>query len=113
MQPPTHQQQGMGAMNPQAQQQAGPGVMGGAGQAGGFGGAWGFDNPTAALGMQLGQNAVAAGQDYVQRNVRLSISCSPVFVILTRAFLLCVVWSGHADFGDEASFQCVEYVCDK
>jgi hypothetical protein len=32
--------------------------------------AWGLDNATAQFGMQLGQNAVAAGQDYVQKNVR-------------------------------------------
>ncbi|KAF9043033.1 YIF1-domain-containing protein [Panaeolus papilionaceus] len=31
-------------------------------------GAWGLDNTTATLGMQLGQSAVAAGQDYVQKN---------------------------------------------
>jgi len=31
--------------------------------------AWGLDNATAQFGMQLGQNAVAAGQDYVQRNL--------------------------------------------
>ena len=31
--------------------------------------AWGFDDATAQFGMQLGQNAVAAGQDYVQRRV--------------------------------------------
>ncbi|KAF8965454.1 YIF1-domain-containing protein [Flammula alnicola] len=30
--------------------------------------AWGLDGATAQLGMQLGQTAVAAGQDYVQRN---------------------------------------------
>ncbi|KAF8181640.1 protein transporter yif1 [Pholiota molesta] len=30
--------------------------------------AWGLDGATAQLGMQLGQSAVAAGQDYVQRN---------------------------------------------
>ncbi|KAH9475837.1 Protein transport protein yif1 [Psilocybe cubensis] len=30
--------------------------------------AWGFDGATAQLGMQLGQSAVAAGQEYVQRN---------------------------------------------
>jgi protein transport protein YIF1 len=33
--------------------------------------AWGIDGPTAQFGMQLGQNAVAAGQSYVQRNVGL------------------------------------------
>lgn len=32
--------------------------------------AWGFDDATAQFGMQLGQNAVAAGQDYVQKKVR-------------------------------------------
>jgi len=31
--------------------------------------AWGLDGATAQLGMQLGHSAVAAGQDYVQRNV--------------------------------------------
>ncbi|KAI0682389.1 YIF1-domain-containing protein [Cytidiella melzeri] len=31
--------------------------------------AWGLDNATAQFGMQLGQNAVAAGQDYVQKNL--------------------------------------------
>ncbi|KAH9914181.1 YIF1-domain-containing protein [Epithele typhae] len=30
---------------------------------------WGFDNATAAFGVQLGQSAVAAGQDYVQKNL--------------------------------------------
>ncbi|EDR08475.1 uncharacterized protein LACBIDRAFT_173782 [Laccaria bicolor S238N-H82] len=30
--------------------------------------AWGIDGTTAQLGMQLGHSAVAAGQDYVQRN---------------------------------------------
>ncbi|KAG6876811.1 hypothetical protein C0993_000277 [Termitomyces sp. T159_Od127] len=31
-------------------------------------GAWGVNDATAQFGMQLGQSAVAAGQDYVQRN---------------------------------------------
>ena len=35
--------------------------------------AWGIDGATASLGMQLGHNAVAAGQDYVQRNVRAPV----------------------------------------
>ncbi|KAI0674040.1 YIF1-domain-containing protein [Trametes maxima] len=30
---------------------------------------WGIDNATAAFGMQLGQSAVAAGQEYVQKNL--------------------------------------------
>src|SRR5712671_7605022 len=36
--------------------------------------AWGLDGATAQFGMQLGQNAVAAGQSYVQRNVLLLFS---------------------------------------
>ena len=31
--------------------------------------AWGMNDVTAQFGMQLGQSAVAAGQDYVQKNV--------------------------------------------
>lgn len=34
--------------------------------------AWGLDGTTAQLGMQLGHSAVAAGQDYVQKNVSIS-----------------------------------------
>ena len=33
-------------------------------------GAWGLDATTAKFGMQLGHSAVAAGQQYVQKNVR-------------------------------------------
>jgi len=33
-----------------------------------FGGMWGVNDATAQLGLQLGQNAVAAGQDYVSKN---------------------------------------------
>lgn len=31
--------------------------------------AWGINDATAQLGMQLGHSAVAAGQEYMQRNV--------------------------------------------
>lgn len=42
--------------------------------------AWGIDGATAQFGMQLGQNAVAAGQNYVQQNVLLcSLSSSTSF----------------------------------
>ncbi|KAF6751977.1 protein transporter yif1 [Ephemerocybe angulata] len=77
-----------GPMHPQQQQQQGgqhvpyvpayagafQGSYGGGnmgGDAGAFQpnfGAWGINDTTAQLGMQLGQSAVAAGQDYVQRN---------------------------------------------
>lgn len=33
--------------------------------------AWGMNDTTAQFGMQLGHSAVAAGQDYVQKNVRV------------------------------------------
>jgi protein transport protein YIF1 len=43
--------------------------------------AWGMNDATAQLGMQLGHSAVAAGQDYVQKNVSditlLSFLASP------------------------------------
>lgn len=34
--------------------------------------AWGINDATAQLGMQLGHSAVAAGQEYMQKNVSLS-----------------------------------------
>ncbi|KAF9527205.1 YIF1-domain-containing protein [Crepidotus variabilis] len=58
----------------QQPQQGYAGNMSGAQPAGGaYGGqpdfgAWGLDGATAQLGMQLGHSAVAAGQDYVQKN---------------------------------------------
>lgn len=36
--------------------------------------AWGLNDATAQFGMQLGQSAVAAGQDYVQKNVSVYTS---------------------------------------
>lgn len=39
--------------------------------------AWGLDNVTAQFGMQLGQSAVAAGQDYVQKNVSSCAAMRP------------------------------------
>lgn len=47
-------------------------------------GAWGIDGATAQLGMQLGSSAVAAGQDYVQKNVRpisMSYVAIPIDII--------------------------------
>jgi hypothetical protein len=39
----------------------------------GFGGMpWGVNDATAQIGMQLGRNAVQAGQDYVEKNVSLA-----------------------------------------
>jgi len=42
--------------------------------------AWGMNDTTAQFGMQLGHSAVPAGQDYVQKNVRVS-SFLPSFVV--------------------------------
>lgn len=39
-------------------------------------GAFGMNDATAQFGMQLGQSAVAAGQEYVQKNVRLLLPSS-------------------------------------
>lgn len=40
--------------------------------------AWGMNDTTAQFGMQLGQSAVAAGQEYVQKNVsQLLLSPTP------------------------------------
>lgn len=36
-------------------------------------GAWGINDTTAQFGMQLGSSAVAAGQEYVQKNVRTDV----------------------------------------
>jgi hypothetical protein len=49
-------------------------------------GAWGIDGATAQLGMQLGHSAVAAGQEYMQRNVSVftllySLSCMRLTVL--------------------------------
>lgn len=55
----------MGQMRPQQQQGGQPDYA-----------AWGMNDATAQLGMQLGQSAVAAGQDYVQKNVRTVIVSS-------------------------------------
>lgn len=56
--------------NPDPSQHGGPAGVQGGGP--GFPppnfGAWGIDGATAQLGMQLGSSAVAAGQDYVQKN---------------------------------------------
>ena len=85
---PPHQQSGYGQgfaqaypFQPQQQhplQRQGPmGQMGAAGSHGDVGtpdfAAWGMDEATAQFGMQLGQSAMAAGQDYVQKNV-----CTPL-----------------------------------
>lgn len=51
------------------------GSMGGAPGQGGIPYAnWGIDGATAQFGMQLGQNAMSAGQEYVAKNVCFHIS---------------------------------------
>lgn len=46
-------------------------MQGMAGQGGVPYAAWGIDGATAQFGMQLGQNAMSVGQEYVAKNVRL------------------------------------------
>lgn len=40
--------------------------------------AWGMNDATAQLGMQLGQSAVSAGQQYMQKNVRKHLIVHPL-----------------------------------
>jgi len=46
---------------------------------------WGVDGATAQLGVKLGQSAVAAGQEYVQKNVRMSSDMIDPCSILTSS----------------------------
>ena len=76
--PPQHsqQQQGFGAGNQQqyAQHMHQPAGLGGEQQP------WGqfgmMNDATAQMGMQFGRSAVIAGQDYVNKNVRVSHTAS-------------------------------------
>lgn len=40
--------------------------------------AWGVSDVTAQMGMQVGRSAVAAGQEYIDKHVRL---LAPIFII--------------------------------
>lgn len=59
---PQFQPHVQGTMHPGAQPAPGHGVPDFS--------SWGIDGATAQLGMQLGQNAVSVGQQYMQKNVR-------------------------------------------
>lgn len=63
---PQFQPQVQGTMHPGAQPAPGHGVPDFS--------SWGIDGATAQLGMQLGQNAVNVGQQYMQKNVRLNFT---------------------------------------
>ena len=67
--------------------------------------AWGLDNATAAFGMQLGQSAVAAGQEYVQKNVRSS--SSSIAAIHSRAPS---ARRFHPHLHAQAPFQCLKFL---
>lgn len=60
---------------------------------------WGVNPATAQFGIQLGQSAVAAGQNYVQRNVRCTLAC---FLVPTH---ICAVWQSHPSAAPQTSFQ--------
>lgn len=70
--------------------------------------AWGIDGATAQFGMQLGQNAVAAGQSYVQRNVRSFFSLFTLNNFILISFLL--AWRSHTRHSSETSFQCLKFL---
>lgn len=69
---PQFQPQVQGTMHPGAQPAPGHGVPDFS--------SWGIDGATAQLGMQLGQNAVNVGQQYMQKNVRFGF----LFFVLSR-----------------------------
>lgn len=71
--------------------------------------AWGVDTTTAQLGMQLGQSAVAAGQEYVQKNVSLD-SESGARVVYNNQLFFPPVYRCHTSFTSQASFQRLEFV---
>ena len=71
--------------------------------------AWGLDNATAAFGMQLGQSAVAAGQEYVQKNVCLVLPVSSVDRALMRVFRSVRVVD--PDIHAQAPLQRLQLVC--
>jgi len=70
--------------------------------------AWGIDGATAQFGMQLGQNAVAAGQSYVQRNVRSFVSLFKFNNLILILFLS--AWRSHTGHSSETSFQCLKFI---
>lgn len=72
--------------------------------------AWGINDATAQFGMQLGQSAVAAGQDYMQKNVREQ-HCLRI-VTLTHLYEP-IAGGSHSYICLEASFQCLKLICDE
>jgi hypothetical protein len=63
-----------------------------------------MNDTTAQFGMQLGHSAVAAGQDYVQKNVRLSPSYSHLLLTLL------IVWWHDSCHDAQAPFQRVQFI---
>jgi hypothetical protein len=68
--------------------------------------AWGMNDATAQFGI-LGHTAVAAGQDYVQKNVGTHPAWYELFELI-HDFL---VWSCDPIFVTQVSFQRVKFVC--
>jgi protein transport protein YIF1 len=68
--------------------------------------AWGLDGATTQLGMQLGQSAVQAGQDYVQQNVRFHLRpvWNPPSLLTLRSRVLAARWFNPA-FASQTSLQ--------
>lgn len=69
---------------------------------------WGVNPATAQLGFQLGQSAVAAGQDYMQKNVRQRICLQRQ---LSNDYISRSVRRTHSRPSFEAPFQRVKFIC--
>lgn len=70
--------------------------------------AWGLNDATAQFGMQLGQNAVAAGQDYVTKNV-----CTALALAMLVSLMCLQAWWPRSHHSRKAPFQRFQFVCDQ
>ena len=70
--------------------------------------AWGFDGTTAQLGMQLGHSAVAAGQDYMQKNVCQKLLLSH----FEYHMYLLIVRHPPPNIRNQTPLQRLQLVCD-
>ena len=69
--------------------------------------AWGLNDATAQFGMQLGQSAVAAGQEYVQKNVSYSITRQCYYPLIYVSILHPEVGWPSSNNRSQAPFRCL------
>lgn len=67
--------------------------------------AWGVNDATAQFGMQLGTSAVAAGQEYVQKNVIVERVCINVLLISFDT-----VWRNNSSLKRQTPLQRLEFI---